>query len=79
MILSIAFTCLWAACTGLIQVGPYRYHWPVIWGLICVGVPLLGWVTFQNGPVFGLLALLGGVSMLRLPVRSLMQPAQGRG
>ncbi|HEY0213082.1 MAG TPA: DUF2484 family protein [Paenirhodobacter sp.] len=73
MTLSIALTCLWAASTGLILIGPHRYHWPVAWGLICLGVPLVGWVTFQNGPILGLLTLLVGVVTLRLPMRGLLQ------
>jgi len=36
--------------------------------LIAAGIPLLGWVTWQNGPLWGMLALAGGAMMLRWPV-----------
>ena len=46
-----------------------RGHWPAAWGLIAVGIPLVGWVTLQNGPFIGLAVLAAGVSILRWPVR----------
>ena len=33
-----------------------------------LGVPLLGYVTYQNGPWIGLLVLVAGMSVLRWPV-----------
>ena len=39
-----------------------------IYALIAVGVPILGYVTYQNGPWIGLAVLLGGMSLLRWPV-----------
>jgi len=36
--------------------------------LIAAGVPLLGYVTYENGPWVGLLVLAAGSSMLRWPV-----------
>ncbi|WP_394326136.1 DUF2484 family protein [Rhodobacter capsulatus] len=32
---------------------------------------MLGWVTYENGPVWGLAVLAGGLSVLRWPVRRL--------
>ena len=35
---------------------------------IAIGVPLLGWATWESGPVVGLLLLAAGASILRWPV-----------
>jgi hypothetical protein len=32
------------------------------------GIPILGWLTYVDGPVWGLAALAAGVSILRWPV-----------
>lgn len=48
-----------------------NYHWNTAYVLIAIGVPLLGWVTIENGPWIGLLCLAAGVSILRWPVRYL--------
>ena len=45
--------------------------WRRAYVLIAVGVPLLGWVTYENGPWIGLICLAAGVSVLRWPVRYL--------
>ncbi|MFD2175033.1 DUF2484 family protein [Rhodobacter lacus] len=71
MTLSLVAACLWAVIATFIALGPRRFHWPAAWGLIAAGVPILGWVTLQNGPVLGLIVLAGGVSVLRWPVRRL--------
>ena len=36
--------------------------------LVLAGVPLLGWLTYQNGPWIGLAALTGGAATLRWPL-----------
>jgi hypothetical protein len=41
--------------------------------LIIIGVPLVGWVSWVNGPVVGLLLLAAGVSVLRWPVLFLLR------
>ena len=41
--------------------------WPH-WALIAVGIPLVGYVTYENGPWIGLLVLAAGMSVLRWPV-----------
>ena len=43
-------------------------HWRAAYVLIAIGVPLLGWVTWDSGPVVGLLLLAAGASILRWPV-----------
>ncbi len=44
------------------------HHWRVAYVLIAVGIPLLGYVMYENGPWVGLLVLLGAMSILRWPV-----------
>ncbi len=41
--------------------------------LIATGIPLLGWVTYQNGPLWGLLAMAAGASILRWPLLHLLR------
>ncbi|KFE34509.1 DUF2484 family protein [Thioclava atlantica] len=79
MTLSLIFACLWALLATLIAIGPSRWHWPAARVLIVLGVPLLGWVTYENGPIVGLLVLAGGISVLRWPVIFLFRGLRGRG
>lgn len=72
--LSLGLSGLWLLATRLIPVGPSRWHWPVVWALILTGVPLIGWLTYCHGPLAGVLGLVAGLGVLRLPVRALMQP-----
>lgn len=68
MSLSLILACLWALTACLIGLGPERFHWPAAWGLIAVGIPLLGYVTYEMGPWWGLTVLAAGISLLRWPV-----------
>jgi hypothetical protein len=43
-------------------------HWRAAYVLIAVGIPILGWVTWTNGPIVGLVILAMGASVLRWPV-----------
>lgn len=71
MTLSLILASFWAVTASLVALGPRRWQWPVAYVLIAVGIPMVGYVTLQNGPVIGLLVLAGGVSILRWPVRFL--------
>lgn len=72
MTLSLILACIWAIAANVIAMFPSRRnHWPAAWALIVVGIPLLGYVTYENGPWIGLIALFAGASMLRWPVRYL--------
>jgi len=69
VILPLALCLVWLIAANLIGMLPSRdKHWRVAYGLIAVGVPLLGWATYEAGPVVGLLLLAAGVSILRWPV-----------
>lgn len=67
--LSLTLACLWAVLANVIAMLPSkRAHWPAAYGLIALGVPLLGYVTYENGPWIGLIVFAAGVSILRWPV-----------
>ncbi len=68
MTYSLILACIWGLAATLVALGPRRFHWPAAWALIAAGVPILGWVTLQNGPWVGLLVRAGGVWVLRWPV-----------
>ncbi len=73
-------TCLWFLCANVIAMLPSRdRHWTAAYWLIAVGVPLLGWLTVEHGPVAGMLALAGGASVLRWPLVFLMRRLRGVG
>lgn len=66
---SMLLACLWAVTATLIAILPSRdRHWRAAYGLIAAGIPILGWVSYQNGPWVGLIVLAAGVSILRWPL-----------
>ncbi|MEM9032223.1 MAG: DUF2484 family protein [Pseudomonadota bacterium] len=72
MTLSLTLACAWIVIACVAAMFPSKHHhWRLAYVLIAVGVPLLGFVTFENGPWVGLAALLAGASILRWPVRYL--------
>jgi hypothetical protein len=68
MTASLTLACVWAIIASIVAMVPRRFHWLGAVALIATGIPLLGWVTYQNGPLWGMLVLAGGASMLRWPV-----------
>lgn len=78
---SLILACVWAFIACLVGMGPQRFHWPAAWVLIATGIPLLGYVTVQSGPVWGLVCLAAGASVLRWPLlhfgRWLIRPLRG--
>ncbi|APG46359.1 DUF2484 family protein [Phaeobacter porticola] len=69
MTLSLILACLWVVVANVLAMIPSRdNHWTRAYALIALGIPLLGYVTYQNGPWWGLAALFVGMSMLRWPV-----------
>ena len=68
MNLSIMLAALWAITANLLAMIPSRdNHWARAYWLIASGIPILGYVTWQNGPWIGLIVLGCGVSILRWP------------
>ena len=66
---SLILALFWLVGANVIGMFPSRKkHWPAAYMLIAVGVPLLGYVIYENGPVIGLVVLLGAASILRWPL-----------
>lgn len=69
MNLSLILACVWVVTANLVAMLPSRdNHWTYAYILIGCGIPLLGYVTYENGPWWGLALLLVGMSILRWPV-----------
>lgn len=67
--MSIGLACLWLIAANVLAIMPSRdNHWTRAYVLIALGIPLLGFVTYQNGPWIGILFLVAGASVLRWPV-----------
>ncbi len=73
MPLSLILACIWALIACAAGMGPRRFHIPAAWVLILTGIPLLGFVTYQTGPFWGIVLLLAGASVLRWPLIRLGQ------
>jgi len=72
MTTSLVLACVWIVAANVMAMLPSkRSHWPQAYALIAVGIPLLGYITYENGPWWGLAALFAGASILRWPVRFL--------
>ena len=79
MPLSLILACLWAIFANVLAIIPSRdNNWRWAYVLIAVGVPLVGYVTYQTGPWIGLLVLAAGCSLLRWPVIYLGRWVKGR-
>ncbi|SEW19814.1 Protein of unknown function [Aliiroseovarius sediminilitoris] len=69
MTLSLILACFWAVLAQVIALFPSRdHHWRVAYVLIAMGIPLLGYVVYQNGPLVGGLVMIAAMSILRWPV-----------
>nr|WP_272874412.1 DUF2484 family protein [Pseudaestuariivita rosea] len=61
--------CLWILTASIMGMIPSKdNHWTRAYFLIAVGIPLLVYLIYQNGPVIGFLFLLAATSILRWPV-----------
>ena len=61
---------VWLVLANIIGMLPSRHqHWPSAYVLMTIGLPLLGWVFWENGALVGLLVLAAAASILRWPVR----------
>jgi len=70
--------CLWFVAANIVAMLPSRdHHWTAAYMLIACGVPLLGWLTVEHGPILGMLALAAGASILRWPLVFLMRRIKG--
>lgn len=70
MSLSLILALVWLIAANVIGMVPSKKkHWPQAYAMIALGLPLLGWVFWENGAVIGGLVMLGACSILRWPVR----------
>ncbi len=68
-VLPLVLCLVWLIAANVIGMFPSRdLHWRAAYVMIAIGVPLLGWATWESGPVVGLLLLAAGASILRWPV-----------
>lgn len=66
---SLIAACAWLVIANVAAMIPSKdYHWRRAYVLIAIGIPLLGWIYWQNGILFALLALVAAMSVLRWPV-----------
>ncbi|MEQ8923301.1 MAG: DUF2484 family protein [Roseovarius confluentis] len=78
MSLSLILACLWCVVANVIAMFPSKHsHWPAAYVLIALGLPLLGFVVWQNGVWVGLIVLAAAASILRWPVRYLVRWVSG--
>lgn len=69
MTLSFILACIWGITANVLAMLPSRNkYWRRAYVLIAIGIPLVGYVTYENGPWIGLLVLAAGMSVLRWPV-----------
>lgn len=77
---ALAAAFLWLVAANVIAMFPSRdHHWRAAYVLIAIGIPLVGWVTAQSGPIWGLLILAAGTSMLRWPLIHTLRWLKARG
>jgi hypothetical protein len=66
---SLPLGLLWLIAANVIAMFPSRdHHWRTAYGLILLGIPLLGWLTYEHGVWWGLIFLFAAGSVLRWPV-----------
>lgn len=59
----------WLVVANVLAMVPSRDdHWVRAYVLIAIGIPLLGWIIYTNGPWIGLGFLIAGCSLLRWPL-----------
>ena len=74
----LILAALWVLAAALAASLPSkRNHWPAAYGLIAIGLPILGYVAWQHGVWIGLLALAAFASTLRWPLIYLIRWLRG--
>lgn len=69
MTLSLTLAAVWALIANILAMTPSKdHHWRNAYVLIAIGIPILGFVTWQHGAFVGMLLLAAGMSILRWPV-----------
>ena len=66
MTVSLILACLWALVANVLAMTPNKdYYWRDVYILIGLGIPLLGYVTWENNPWIGLIVMVAAMSVLR--------------
>ena len=64
----LVLACFWALVANVLTMTPSKiYDWRNARILIGLGIPLLGFLTFENGPSIGHVVLIAAMSMLLWP------------
>ncbi|QMU58186.1 MAG: DUF2484 family protein [Boseongicola sp.] len=70
MNVSLILACIWALSANVIAMFPSKHkHWPSAYVLMTFGIPLLGFVYWENGFWIGTVVFIAAASILRWPVR----------
>lgn len=76
---SLILAALWFIATNVVAMFPSRdKHWRFAYVMIAVGIPILGYVTYENGPWVGLAVLVAAMSILRWPLIYLYRWVRGQ-
>ncbi|WP_045386840.1 DUF2484 family protein [Falsirhodobacter sp. alg1] len=70
---ALIFAALWFTVA---IVASFRVHAPTGWALVLTGIPMVGMVTWQSGPLVGLVTLAFCLFLLRTPLRAVRRRAQ---
>jgi len=66
MTVSLILVCLWALVANVLAMTLSKdYYWRDVYILIGLGIPLLGYVTWENNPWIGLIVMVAAMSVLR--------------
>lgn len=70
---------LWVVLAFVLAAFPSNNsHWRRAYVLMAIGFPLLIWITWNHGLVFGFIGLVVGASVFRWPVYFLWRWIKGR-
>lgn len=76
--LSLAAALIWLIAANLIGMLPSKdYHWSNAYKLIALGLPILVWLAWANGPIWAALFLAAAASILRWPLVYLWRWVKG--
>lgn len=78
MPLCLTLALVWSLAAGGALALPPRHQWPMVWVLTGTGIPLLGVLTFQAGPVVGLAGLVVAALLLSRALAGLGQAGDPR-
>lgn len=74
MTVSVLLLCSWVCLAFVMAAIPSNdNHWRRAYVLMALGVPLLIFLVWENGPLMGLIGLAIGCSVFRWPVLYLWQ------